>query len=59
MVLSLNKLFVCDYLEPKSNQVECLIIDAESEIKAEEKAIAELKTLNIPKRYLLNIEEVL
>lgn len=52
------KLFVCDYQIPRSDELDFIIIDAESYMDAEAKAEDELKTLNIPKRYLLNIEEI-
>ena len=52
------RLFVCDYQIPRSEELDFLIIEAEDELIAEEKAIDELKTLHIPKRYLVNISEV-
>ena len=59
MWLSLTRLWVCDYQIPSSEELDCLILVAESLEVAEQKAIEELKTLNIPKRYLLNVEEVI
>lgn len=53
------KLYVCDYQIPRSDDLDCLIVEAEDLTTAEQKAISELKTLNIPKRYLVNISEVL
>lgn len=53
------KLFVCDYQLPRSYDVDCIILEAEDKSMAERKAIEELKTLHIPKRYLIRIEEVL
>lgn len=53
------KLFVCDYQIPRSDDLDCIIVEAEDLDMAEQKAISELKTLNIPKRYLVNISEVL
>jgi len=53
------RLFVCDYQIPRTDELDFIIVDAESLKDAEAKATSELKTLNIPKRYILNIEEVL
>lgn len=53
------KIYVVDYLDYSVNSVESFIVDAESDKEAERKAIEELKTLGIPKRYLLNIEEAI
>jgi len=53
------RLYVCDYQVPRSDEIDFVIIEAEDCHSAERKAIQELKTLNIPKRYILNIEEVL
>lgn len=53
------KLFVCDYRIPRSDSLDCLIVEANDIGTAERKAINELKTLNIPKRYIVRIEEVL
>ena len=58
MWLSL-KIYVVDYLDYSADSVESFIVDAESDKEAELKAIEELKTLGIPKRYLLNVEEVI
>ena len=58
MWLSL-KIYICDYLDYTVNSLESFIVEAESEEEAQAKAIAELKTLNIPKRYLFKIEEVI
>lgn len=58
MWLSL-KLYVCDYQIPRSEDLDFFIVEAEDLISAESKAESELKTLNIPKRYLINISEVL
>lgn len=52
------KLYVVDYQIPRSEDVDSLIVEADDVIMAERKAIDELKTLNIPKRYILNIEEI-
>ena len=53
------KIYVCDYLDYSVNSVESFIIDAESNEEAEKKAFDELKALGIPKRYLINVEEVI
>ena len=53
------KIYVVDYLDYSADSVESFIVDAEDDKEAEVKAIEELKTLGIPKRYLLNIEEVI
>ena len=53
------RLFVCDYQIPRTDELDFIIVDAESLKDAEARAADELKTLNIPKRYILNIEEVL
>lgn len=53
------KIYVCDYQIPRSETTDCLIVEADSISDAEQKAIDELKALNIPKRYLINISEVL
>ena len=53
------RLFVADYQIPKSEELDFVIVEADDLQSAERKAIQELKTLNIPKRYLVNIEEVL
>lgn len=58
MVIEL-KLFVCDYCNPSAEQMEHFIFEAVDEKDAEAKAIEELKTLGIPKRYILNIEEAI
>ena len=53
------KLFICDYIDYPSDSLESFVVEAESEKDAESKAIDELKTLGIPKRYLFKIEEIL
>lgn len=52
------KLFICDYQIPRSEELDCLIVEAEEYDMAEKLVIDELKLLNIPKRYILKIEEV-
>ena len=54
-----NRIYICDYVDYTVNSVESLVIEAKSTEEAEEKAINELKTLHIPKRYILKIEEVI
>lgn len=52
-------LYVCDYQIPRTDNLDCLIIEADDMASAERKAINQLKTLHIPKRYIVRIEEVL
>ena len=54
----MTKLFVCDYQVPRSDDIDFVIVEAKDLVDAEEKAIQELKTLDIPKRYLINVNEV-
>ncbi|MBP5421714.1 MAG: hypothetical protein J6Y78_04630 [Paludibacteraceae bacterium] len=51
------RLWIVDYINPHTSSSDCLVIEAKSEEKAYEKAVGELKTLKIPKRYLLKLEE--
>lgn len=51
------KLWIVDYLNPHSNEVDCIVIEAESFDDAHDKSINELKSLKIPKRYILKLEE--
>lgn len=53
------KIFGCDFLDPSTQELKFLIVDAESEKEAMEKVISELKTLKIPKRYIIEMEELL
>lgn len=53
------KLYVVDYRIPRSEEVDFFIVDADDDDMAERKAISKLKSLQIPKRYLIRIEEVL
>ena len=55
----MGKIYVCDYRIPRSDEIDCLIVEADDLHSAETKAIEELKTLNIPKRYIINVLEVL
>lgn len=50
-------LWIVDYFNPHSEDADCLVIEADSRDEAYEKAIGELKSLKIPKRYLLKFEE--
>lgn len=50
-------LWLVDYLNPHTELTDCLVIEAESKDDAEEHAINELKLLDIPKRYILNLEK--
>ncbi len=52
------KIFICDYQIPRSEDLSSLVIEAEDLKDAELKAIEELKALNIPKRYIINMEEI-
>ncbi len=58
MVVEL-KIYICDFIDPSVNQLDSFIVEAEDESEAETKSIEQLKTLSIPKRYLVKIEEVL
>ena len=51
------KLWIVDYVNPHDESSDCLIIEANTEESAYDKAVEELKLLNIPKRYLLKMEE--
>lgn len=53
----LMKLWIVDYINPHSESSDCLVIEAESRDSAYELAVEELKLLDIPKRYLLKMEE--
>lgn len=50
-------LYIVDYLNPKIESSDCLIIEADSPDDAYELAVEELKLLEIPKRYILELEE--
>jgi len=50
-------LWIVDYIDPHNSSSDCLVIEADSRDDACERAIEELKTLKIPKRYLLKMEE--
>ena len=53
------KLYVCDYQIPRTDKLDCVVVEADDPASAERKAIEHLKTLNIPRRYLINVLEVL
>ena len=59
MVELQNKIYICDYIDYTVNSVESFVVEAKSMDEAEEKAIEELKTLHIPRRYLLKVEPVI
>ena len=50
-------IWLVDYINPHNDSVDCLVIEADSRLIAHELAIKELKSLEIPKRYILKIEE--
>ena len=50
-------LWICDYVNIHENSSDCLVVEADDYDSAHAKAIEELKTLKIPKRYLLKVEE--
>lgn len=52
-----EKLWIVDYINPHKELTDCLIIEAESYEDAYDMAISQLKSLKIPKRYLLKLEE--
>ena len=53
------KLYGCDYINPSSDELEYFVFDAEDDNDAHKRAIEELKTHDIPKRYIVNVMEVL
>ena len=50
-------LWIVDYINPHEETSDCLVVEADCRDSAHDKAVEELKILNIPKRYLLKIEE--
>lgn len=50
-------LWLVDYYNPHTEYADCLVIEASCRDEAEEYAIKELKLLEIPKRYIVNMEE--
>lgn len=49
-------LWVVDYTNPCAETLDCVIVEAHSYEVAYEKAVQELKNLQIPKRYIIRIE---
>ena len=52
-------IYICDFIDPSVNDFDSFVVEAKDGEEAELKAIKELKTLGIPKRYLLKIEEAI
>ena len=50
-------LWIVDYINPHNDVPDCLVVEADSLDEAKNLAIKELKILEIPKRYILKIEE--
>lgn len=50
-------IWLVDYINPKTESPDCLVIEADSLDDAKSKAVEELKILQIPKRYILKFEE--
>ena len=50
-------LWIVDYIDIHVNSSECLVLEADDKDSAYDKAVEELKTLKIPKRYILKLEE--
>lgn len=53
------EIYICDYIDYTVSSVESFVIEADSQEDAEKQAIDHLKTLHIPKRYLIKVEKVL
>ena len=53
------KIYIVDFIDPSVNQFESFVVEAHDEHEAKTKAIEELKTFSIPKRYLIKIEEAI
>lgn len=54
------RLFICDYINPRTQEAESFVFECEGDGDEEavrNLAIEGLKTLSIPKRYLINVEE--
>lgn len=54
------KIYICDYINPRTQKTESFVLECEGdgdEESVKNLAIEGLKTLNIPKRYLINVEE--
>jgi len=50
-------IWLVDYINPHMETSDCLVIEADSQQEAFDLAVKELKSLEIPKRYILKIEE--
>ena len=50
-------LWVVDYTNPSQETLDCLIVEAKDSYEAYEVAVQELKHLQIPKRYIIRLEE--
>lgn len=50
-------IWLVDYINPHSESSDCLVVEADSLDDAKIMAVEELKILQIPKRYILKIEE--
>ena len=53
------KIYICDFIDPSVNHFDSFVVEAMDDEEAKDKAIEELKTLGIPKRYLIKIEEAI
>lgn len=53
------KLYICDFIDPSVNELDYFVVEASDEDEAKRKAIEELKSLCIPKRYFIKIEEAI
>jgi len=50
-------LWIVDYINPHNESSDCLVVEADCQSSAYDKAVEELKILKIPKRYILKMEE--
>lgn len=50
-------LWIVDYINPHIESSDCLVVEADSSDEAHLKAVEELKILEIPKRYIVKMEE--
>lgn len=50
-------LWVVDYTNPLQETVECIIVEADDYDSAYDEATKQLKGLQIPKRYIIRLEE--
>ena len=48
----------CDYIDSSEDELQFLIVDAESEEEARQEVIKLLKTYSIPKRNIVNLFKV-